>query len=86
MVCIIMNALRQVLGPQNGQLIIDLPKEYQQKRFEVIVLPIDDTDIKTQIHIKMDTFLATLPSDETELSNAEILAEIKAVRTARYAQ
>lgn len=52
----------------------------------MIVLPIDDTYKKTQLHTKMDSFLATLPSDETELSYAEILAEIKAVLTACYAQ
>lgn len=37
-----MNALRQILTPSNGQLLIDIPKEYQQKRFEVIVFPIDE--------------------------------------------
>lgn len=47
---------------------------------------IDETDAKTQLQTKMAAFLATLPADEPELSTAEILAEIKVVRTAHYAQ
>ncbi len=39
-----MNALRQIVSPQNGRLWIDLPKEFSQKRFEVIVLPVDEPD------------------------------------------
>lgn len=81
-----MNALRQIVSPQNGRLLIEIPKEYPQKRFEVIILPIDDTDTKTQLKTKMAAFLATLPADEPELSEADIIAEIKSVRTARYDQ
>lgn len=81
-----MNAIRQIVSPQNGRLLIEIPKEYQQKRFEVIVFPIDESDAKTQIQNKMAAFLATLPADEPELSEADIIAEIKSVRAARYDQ
>lgn len=81
-----MNALRQIVSPQNGRLWIDLPKEYQQKRYEVIVLPIDEPSEKEQLQLKMTQFLDTLPADEPALTDAEIMAEIKAVRATRYAR
>ncbi len=40
----VMNALRQIVSPQNGRIWIDLPKEFSQKRFEVIVLPVEEPD------------------------------------------
>ncbi|MBB3837208.1 hypothetical protein FHS57_001202 [Runella defluvii] len=79
-----MNALRQILTPSNGQLLIDIPKEYQQKRFEVIVLPIDETTEQDILKAKMTAFLNTLPTTEPTITEAEILAEIKAVRKERY--
>ena len=81
-----MNALRQIVTPSNGQLLIDIPKEYQQKRFEVIVLPIDETTEQDILKDKMAAFLNTLPSTEPNITDAEILAEIKAVRKERYAR
>ena len=39
-----MNAIRQIVSPQNGRIWIDVPKEFAQKRFQVIVLPIEETD------------------------------------------
>ena len=81
-----MNALRQIVSPQNGRLWIDLPKEYQQKRYEVIVLPIDEPSEKEQLQLKMAQFLDTLPADEPALTEAEIMAEIEAVRATRYAR
>ena len=79
-----MNALRQIVVPKNGKLSVQLPKEYTQKSFEVIVLPIDEpTDIEL-IRAKMNAFLETLPADEPDLTTDEILAEVKAVRKERY--
>lgn len=79
-----MNAIRQIVSPSNGQLLIDIPKEYQQKRFEVIVLPIEDAQIRENLQEKINAFLNTLPADEPDMTEAEIMAEIKAVRTERY--
>jgi hypothetical protein len=75
-----MNALRQIVSPFNGQILIDIPKEFKQKRFEVIVLPIDDISEKEILQTKMNLFLNTLPILEPNLSEDDILAEIKAVR------
>ena len=79
-----MNAIRQILSPANGKLLIDIPKEYQQKRFEVIVLPIEDTQTKEDLQEKINAFLKTLPTDEPNITEDEIMAEIKSVRTERY--
>lgn len=79
-----MNALRQIVSPQNGQLLIDIPTEFQQKWFEIIILPIDEDINKERIQTKMSDFLNTLPLNEPDITEAEILAEIKAVRTERY--
>ncbi len=81
-----MNAIRQIVSPQNGRLFIDLPKEFIQMRFEVIVLPIDESVEQTQLQRKMADFLATLPDNDPALSEEEIMAEVKAARTARYAK
>ncbi|MCU0339297.1 MAG: hypothetical protein MUE30_05400 [Spirosomaceae bacterium] len=48
-----MNALRQIISPENGKLLIEIPKEYQQKRFEVIVLPIDEPADKDEKKLAM---------------------------------
>jgi hypothetical protein len=79
-----MNALRQIVTQKDGKLSVQLPKEYTQKSFEVIVLPIDEpTDIEL-IKAKINAFLETLPTDEPDLTTDEILAEVKAVRKDRY--
>lgn len=79
-----MNVLRQIVTPQNGKLSVQLPKEYTQKSFEVIVLPINEpTDIEL-VKAKMNAFLETLPADEPDLTTDEILAEVKAARQERY--
>ena len=39
-----MNAIRQIVIPQNGRIWIDVPKEFFQKRVEVIVFPVDEPD------------------------------------------
>ena len=79
-----MNALRQIVTQKDGKLSVQLPKEYTQKSFEVIVLPIDEpTDIEL-IKAKINAFLETLPTDEPDLTTDEILAEVKAVRKERY--
>ena len=79
-----MNAIRQIVSPQNGRISIDLPNEFTQKRFEVIVLPIDETTEQDILKAKMTAFLNTLPTTEPTITEAEILAEIKAVRKERY--
>ncbi|MBO0948312.1 hypothetical protein [Fibrella forsythiae] len=79
-----MNAIRQIVSPLNGRISIDIPEEYRQKSFEVIILPIDDTSDKEQIQAKMARFLQTLPLTEPDLTDADILAEIKEVRAKRY--
>ena len=39
-----MNALRQFVTVTNDTLTIRLPREYQQRRLEIIVLPADSID------------------------------------------
>ena len=79
-----MNAIRQIVSPLNGRISIDIPKEYQQKSFEVIILPIDEASDKEQIQAKMARFLQTLPVTEPDLTDADIMAEIKDVRAKRH--
>ena len=79
-----MNALRQIVTPQNGRLSVQLPKEYTQKRFEVIVLPIDEPTDLELIKAKMKAFLETLPIEEPNVTTDEIVAEINTVRKERY--
>ncbi|WP_375444163.1 hypothetical protein [uncultured Fibrella sp.] len=79
-----MNAIRQIVRPLNGRISIDIPKEYQQNSFEVIILPIDEVPDKEQIQAKMARFLETLPPTEPDLTDSDILAEIKDVRAKRY--
>lgn len=79
-----MDAIRQILSPSNGKLLIEIPEGYQQTRFEVIVLPIEDAQIKERIQEKMTAFLNTLPTDEPAITEEEIMAEIKAVRSERH--
>ncbi|WP_041257472.1 hypothetical protein [Fibrella aestuarina] len=35
-----MNALRQIVSPQNGRLSIDVPRGLEDQAFEVIVVPL----------------------------------------------
>ena len=81
-----MNALRQIVIPENGKLWIDVPKEMNNRAFEVIVLPIEDFFEKETLQAKINAFLKTLPADEPTITESEILAEIKDVRTKRYEQ
>jgi hypothetical protein len=81
---IIMEFLRQILSPFNGQISIEIPKTYTQKRFEVIVLPIDENTEKISIQSQMALFLSSLPKREPEISEEEIMSEVKAVRIKRY--
>lgn len=79
-----MNAIRQIAVSLNGQILIDIPKEYKQKRFEVIILPIEETIEQDILKAKMNAFLNTLPTSEPNISDADILAEIKAIRHERF--
>jgi hypothetical protein len=56
---ILINALRQIVTTKNGVVSIRIPKEYTQKRFELIVLPIDKPTDFEQIKAKMNAFLKT---------------------------
>jgi hypothetical protein len=79
-----MEFLRQILSPFKGQISIDIPKSYTQKRFEVIVLPIEDNSEKISIQAQMALFLSSLPKTEPDISEEEIMSEIKEVRSLRY--
>lgn len=39
-----MNAIRQIVSPQDGRLSIEIPKEMDAQAFEVIVLPLGRID------------------------------------------
>lgn len=79
-----MNALREIISPKNGRLSIVIPKNFNQKRFEVIVIPIEDNEPTTFIKSQMDAFLKTLPNAEPQIDNDLILNEIKEIRQKRY--
>jgi hypothetical protein len=79
-----MDVLREIVVPKNGKILVRIPKNYPQKRFEVIVIPIEDTETDL-LKAKMNAFLNTLPNAEPLLSEVEIIDEIKAVRQKRYA-
>jgi hypothetical protein len=79
-----LDALRQILSPQDGRILINIPKEYKQKRFEVIVLPIEDVNEADTIQNKLSDFLKSLPKEEPSISEEEILKEVKKVRQERY--
>jgi len=79
-----MNAFRRIIRPENGKVMFDVPKEYDDQRIEVILLPLDDVIEKERIQDKINAFLVTLPDSEPEISEEEILKEIKEVRTKRY--
>ena len=49
-----MNAFREYYEGTDDTLIIKIPKEYQKKRLEVIILPAEDTDYKLQLLAIMD--------------------------------
>lgn len=39
-----MDAVRKIIENSTNPLTIELPKEYENKRLEVIILPVDDTN------------------------------------------
>ncbi len=49
-----MHAFREYYEGTEDTLVIKIPKEYQKKRLEVIILPADDTDYKLQLLAIMD--------------------------------
>ena len=79
-----MDALREITTAQNGRISIIIPKKFKQKRFEVIVIPIDDIDEKMALKNKMTAFLKTLPTTEPDIDNSIVLDEIKLIRKKRY--
>ena len=82
-----MNALRQIAIPQNGKLWIDVPKEMNNRAFEVIVMPLEQMDdsminllkITNNVQLSQD-FWNTITELQTEASQngltSEILADI----------
>lgn len=49
-----MNALRQIVSPQNGRLLIDIPKGMDNQAFEVIVMPLGQIDSPMLNLLKID--------------------------------
>ncbi len=49
-----MNAFREYYDGTDDTLVIKIPKEYQKKRLEVIILPAEDVDYKLQLLAIMD--------------------------------
>ena len=82
-----MNALRQIAIPQNGKLWIDVPKEMNNRAFEVIVMPLEQMDdsminllkITNNVQLSQD-FWNTITELQTEATQngltPEILADI----------
>lgn len=51
--------IRELIRPQNEQLIINIPKEYIDKEVEVIVFPVpqhDDEPIQTNVSANLEAF------------------------------
>lgn len=44
-----MNAFREYYNSADDTLVIKIPKEYQKKRLEVIILPADEIDSKSEL-------------------------------------
>lgn len=49
-----MNAFREYYEVTDDTLVIKIPKEYQKKRLEVIILPAEEVDYKLQLLAIMD--------------------------------
>ena len=71
-----MNAFREYYEGTDDTLVIKIPKEYQKKRLEVIILPAEDVDYKLQLLAIMDK-ISTEAQDEglTEEKLQELLDE-----------
>ena len=39
-----MNVIRQIIRPENGKLMIEVPEDMQNQSFEVIVTPLENVD------------------------------------------
>lgn len=81
-----MNALRQFVTSVNGSLTIKLPKEYSQKKLEVIVMPATDdlTGNTEQLQSKINSLISNLPSAQPNITDQEIIDEVKMVRKLRH--
>lgn len=71
-----MNAFREYYEGTDDTLVIKIPKEYQKKRLEVIILPAEDVDYKLQLLAIMDK-ISTDAQDKglTEEKLQELLDE-----------
>lgn len=71
-----MNAFREYYEGTDETLVIKIPKEYQKKRLEVIILPAEDVDYKLQLLAIMDK-ISTEAQDKglTEEKLQELLDE-----------
>jgi hypothetical protein len=71
-----MNAFREYYVSTDDTLVIKIPKEYQKKRLEVIILPAEDVDYKLQLLAIMDK-ISTDAQDKglTEEKLQELLDE-----------
>lgn len=53
------NMIRELIRPQNGQLIINIPKEYIDKEVEVLVFPVpqhNDEPIQNNVSANLEAF------------------------------
>lgn len=39
-----MNAFRKIIKPENGKIVVEVPKEYDQQNIEVVLMLLDDSD------------------------------------------
>lgn len=49
-----MNVVRKIIENASDTITIELPKEYQNKKVEVIVLPLEETPVVEEKHKKYD--------------------------------
>jgi hypothetical protein len=57
------NMIRELIRPQKGQLIINIPKEYIDKEVEVLVFPVpqqDNEPIQTNVSANLEAFRALM--------------------------
>lgn len=38
-----MNAFRKIIKPENGRIVVEVPKEYDQQNIEVVLTPLNDS-------------------------------------------
>ena len=82
-----MEAIRKYVTVKNNSIQLILPKEYNTRQVEVIILPVNGqeknkTNDFKELKKKWESFIAKLPTKEPSISDEEIIAEVKKVRAA----